>query len=330
MTNQISDNQVIELRDAIKSAGIKNASVWVEANKTAIVEFLDAKCLVSAGTKVHFDSNGVGHYNEGCGRCGGQGGLSCWPGFTCFSCGGSGTKPARVFVWSEVRQEAERIENESAGKGRHTNKDLRDMAKAEAAWQKIMIARRSAFDAAGLDWDRFDAAVCLFNKFGWDTITDDFGREQDNEHFNREIRDMTIRGMRIATDIAYNKAEKYGLSEKQAEVIGRWVVQMENAEQTIADRKAAADAINIEEGRYEFEGVVIWQGTVEQEFGYTSRIVTKVGIKLESGAVLFGTQNFTAEKGDRVRVTATVSKSQKAGTGNFKRPSKGAVVAEAA
>ena len=105
---------------------------------------------------------------------------------------------------------------------------------------------------------------------------------------------------------------------------------MENAEQTIADRKAAAAAINIEEGRYEFEGVVIWQGTVEQEFGYTSRIVTKVGIKLESGAVLFGTQNFTAEKGDRVRVTATVSKSQKAGTGNFKRPSKGAVVAEAA
>lgn len=88
-----------------------------------------------------------------------------------------------------------------------------------------------------------------------------------------------------------------------------------------------ADAVvpEIEEGRYEIEGEIVSIKEYDGDYGITYKLL----IKTDNNAKYFGTRPKairSAGKGDRVRLTATVTK-RDIGFGLFSRPSKAELVA---
>ena len=317
---KITDDTVLALADRIPRHG-----EWPVSLKHDCVRFAVDRLGWKPG-RTRVLANGNLYSQLDCYRCNGRG---VWGNHgTCFLCGGAKWKDVSRKTIPAIKKEVERIENERAGRGRFTNAELRKHAAQRAAADQLVADRRNNCTAAGLDYDRILAAFDLWEKYcrshgrqvniGTEIVWD---HNEANPDFDKEIKRLAdARGYQIASDIFY-RSER-GLSAAQAAVIDRWVVRMEEAPEAAAEARRKAEAIVIEEGRYDFEGEVFWAGTSDGPYGTTS----KIGVRLESGAALFGTNNIHAERGDRVRITATVSASQnKPGTGNFKRP-KGQVI----
>tara|TARA_B100001094_G_scaffold230100_2_gene224707 strand:- start:414 stop:956 length:543 start_codon:yes stop_codon:yes gene_type:complete len=173
---------------------------------------------------------------------------------------------------------------------------------------------------AGIDPERWTKAKDLWLRYAQSSLFNEHGDEDPNPEFDPEVKKaMGERLYNIALDIALKA--NFGLSEKQANVILKSIEQIETARDRVAAEKERRAAIVIEEGRYEVEGEVFWAKAVEGPYGCT----LKMGIKTDSGASLFGTNNINAAVGDRVRITATIAPTGKPGTGSFKRP-KGQVI----
>lgn len=131
------------------------------------------------------------------------------------------------------------------------------------------------------------------------------------------------------SDLA-RKLEQYGeLSEKQLACVTREVERESKREERIAaDAIALADAPPLAEGRYQYEGTVVY--TAVRDGGYGP--VLKMIVKLDDGNKIWSTVPDSLYTGDvlvgqRVRLTATVERSQDDEHFGFaKRPAKAVVV----
>lgn len=128
------------------------------------------------------------------------------------------------------------------------------------------------------------------------------------------------------------KLVQYGsASEKQFEFIGKLLAQIPNRNAVAAQRQAEADAAApCPSGRMVIEGTVL---TVKVDDGGYYGPTTKILVKHDSGWKVWGTRpsGTNAERGDKVRFTATVKVSDKDPKfGYYSRPLKAEVLQRAA
>lgn len=117
------------------------------------------------------------------------------------------------------------------------------------------------------------------------------------------------------------EAKQAAMAERRAKIQAEQAARKEAFE---AKRKAWEEEranANLESGRYEFTGEVIWSRSEEWSWYGQTQMKHSIGIKLPSGAVVFGTDPWggDAQKGWVVSMRATVQTLDKPGTGKFTR-----------
>jgi hypothetical protein len=143
-------------------------------------------------------------------------------------------------------------------------------------------------------------------------------------------------GFNTVRDIA-RKARTYGdASEKQVALVERILGEIDGKVEAyrgkIAARAAAPQAGPVPTGRVVIEGEIVGIKEVEDNFSYHGGTITKMTVKLDNGARVYGTMPAAINgfRGDRVRFTATVEASNDdASFGFAKRPAKAEVLVAA-
>ena len=143
-------------------------------------------------------------------------------------------------------------------------------------------------------------------------------------------------GFGTMIDIA-RKARTYGdASEKQIALIERILGEIDGKVEAyrgkIAVRAAAPQAGPVPTGRVVIEGEIVGIKEVDDNFSYHGGTITKMTVKLDNGARVYGTMPAAINgfRGDRVRFTATVEASNDdASFGFAKRPAKAEVLVAA-
>ena len=312
----LSDDAILEL-----TASVNN---WSDDQLRIIGDRCNERLARQGGewTIVRGPRSATARFQYQCNRCGGTGrwripGTYCG---VCYSCDGSKFRNAKISLSAIVRDESQRIKNERAGEGRFTHKELREAAAADLK----LVERKTRLANAGIDLDRLNAADEWYLQHCVEVhYSGEYNDvENENENFNKEFHSLTNRLHHIANDIA-SKAWRFDLSEKQGALVMKYVETCEDAPQLIAKRRA--EAPDVLEGRVEITGTIFWLKAYDGNYG----TVTKIGVKTDTEAVYFGTRASSissAEKGDTVTFTATVTKTEP-GKGKFSRPSKASLIA---
>ena len=250
-----------------------------------------------------------------CTRCGGAGGSKHWPGFVCYRCGGCKDDPTRMAIaYPRFWHVVDIAQWESA----------RDH-KSEAAAQRRADKRREAIEARVAAFaERFPDAYALIIAHA--TEASSFTDDDAYAAFQQRACKLLVIGESIYASYITGK---HDLTTKQADVVARVPQAVaDHAARIAADEAAKAEALDIECGRYEIEGVVAAMKPKETPYG----IVIKGLIKLPSGGKVWGTIPSalldTCDVGSRVRFVATVDRSDNDSKfGFYSRPTKAAFVA---
>jgi hypothetical protein len=157
----------------------------------------------------------------------------------------------------------------------------------------------------------------------------------DRETFLEDVTSLEGYGLRTVSDIR-SKLWQYGnLSDRQVAFVEKLL--SEAKARNAAPAPVAETKVDAPTGRMVFEGVVVSRKWVEGDYGSTCKIVLKCDDQERGGIwLVYVTEpnSITTEKGDVVRMTATLTRSDRDRSFAFgKRPSKaeilrhGAVVA---
>lgn len=227
---------------------------------------------------------------RGCGRCGGSGIYSYYHG-ACYECGGSGhSGKLKDWVLPTSWTDEQVIEWVQAREAKRQQRAAKAQAKRQAQYDANLEAHEGLAEA-----------VAIYRE--------------------RELHDGFV------SDVLY-KAWSYELSEAQANAvvaaIGRLVERAERDE-----AKASEAAANpLPEGRYEIEGTIVSTKWQSSQYGETLKMLVVLDNELHK---VWGTVPSAlwddADKGARVRFTATVERSEDdPAFGFYKRPTKAEVL----
>jgi hypothetical protein len=257
-----------------------------------------------------------------CGRCGGAGGSSHWPGWTCFRCGGNGSDPTHRQLgfppaWTDEQCQTWTDERDARLSANRARTQAKRQAKADANTERMLTQYRilrmldevrtaSTYEPRADEFDDYVIAQ----------------RHESGLHWSELAGYMT--------DIYWRACRDGAITDKQATALLKgWDVEVSRRQTTLTREQERAAAQPVPTGRQTIEGRVLSLKWTTNSYNGHTVSTQKATILGESGWRVYVSVpgKSTWEIDNRVRLTCDITQSDDDPAFGFgKRPTKAEVL----